>query len=66
MTWLNIGLYLRLTKIRITPLFFMIDISSVTLMESSRRDLLKGMAEHRSISKDTKISTPLYFYTLYR
>jgi len=53
---------LKITKIRITPLYFKIGLSSAPSMESSRRDLLNDMAEHRSTLKITKIRiTPFYF-----
>jgi len=48
------GLSWNITKIRTTPLFFKIDLCSATSMESSRRDLLNDMAEHRPILKHDK------------
>ena len=61
MIWLNIGLSRKITKIRITPLFFKIDLCSATSMESSRRDLLNDMAEHRPISKNNQNMNHLRF-----
>ena len=37
-------------------LFFKIDLCSTTSMESSRRDLLNDMAEHKSILKNNQNS----------
>jgi len=54
MIWLNIGLSWKITKIRSTPLFFKIDLCSATSTESSRRDLLNDMAEHRPILKNNQ------------
>jgi len=54
--WLNIGLSSKITIIRTTPLFFKIDVCSATSMESSRRDLLNDVAEHRSILKNKRNS----------
>jgi len=52
---------LKITIIRITPLFLKIELCSATSMESSRRDLLNAMAEHWSILKITIIRiTPLF------
>jgi len=52
MIWLNIGLSWKITKVRIPPLFVKLDLCSATSMESSRRDLLNDMTEHRSILKN--------------
>ena len=54
MIWLNIGLSWKITKIRTTPLFFDIDLCSATSIESSRRDLLNDMTEHRPILKNNQ------------
>jgi len=45
---------LKITKIRITPLFFKVDLCSATSMESSRRDLLNDMSEYRPILKNSQ------------
>jgi len=57
MIWLNIGLSWKITKVRITPLFSKVDLCSVTSMESSRRDLLNDVAEHKSVLKNNQ-NTP--------
>ena len=49
MMWLNIGLSRKITKIRLTPLFYEIGLCSATSIESSRRDLLTDVAEHGPI-----------------
>jgi len=41
-------------KIRTTSIFFKIDLCSATLIESSRRELFKDMAEHISILKNNQ------------
>ena len=51
MIWLIICLSWKITKIRIYPLFFKVDLCSATSMESSRQDLLNDMAEHMPILK---------------
>jgi len=50
--WLNKGLSEKITKIRTTPIFLKIGLCSATSMESSRRELLNDVAEHRSIWKN--------------
>jgi len=54
MIWLNIGLSIKITKIRTTPVFFEVDLRSATSMESSRRDFLNDMAEQRSTLKNNQ------------
>ena len=58
----------KITKIRTTTSFFKVDLCSATSMESSRRHLLNGMAEHRSILKiiPNYVSPPLWFRTQIR
>jgi len=54
---------LKKNKIRIFPIFFMIDLRSATSMESSRRDLLNDMAEHMPILKNIQAPPPFWFHT---
>jgi len=64
MIWLNISLSWKITKIRISPLFFKVDLRSSTSMESSRRDLLNDVAGHRSILKnDQNTYYPRFSFT---
>jgi len=49
-------------KIRTTPFFFKIDLCSATSIESSRRDLLNDMAEHRLILKNEQNTFPFWFH----
>jgi len=51
---LNINLSWNITEIRTTPLFLKIDLCSATSMESSRKDLLNDMAEHRCTLKNVE------------
>ena len=68
MIWLNIGLSRKITKIRTTPLFYEAELSLATSMESSRRDLLNDMAEHRPILKNNRnthqVSHPKPIYSI--
>jgi len=52
--WLKIGLSLRITKIRTSPLFFKIDPCSATSMESSRRNHFNYMAEYSPTLKNNQ------------
>jgi len=61
--WLNIGLVLKVTKIRSTPSFFKIELCSTTSMESSRREFLNDMAERRPILKNNQITYPRLGFT---
>ena len=47
---------LKTTKIRITPLFFNIELCSATSIESSRRALFNDMPELRPILKNNQIT----------
>jgi len=52
-----------MTKIRIDTLFFKVDISSATSMESFHGDLWNDVAEKTSILKNKIILPPIYFHT---